>query len=121
MSLEQIAQLQIRPANTEAQLGVLSGGNQQKVVLARALEARPRALLVEEPTQGVDVGAKEEIHRLLRHTARERDCAVVIASSEFEELLGLADVIHVMRLGRLVSSLSGAGATHADILAQALH
>ena len=87
--------------------GNLSGGNQQKVALARALCANVKVLLIEEPTQGIDVRSRAEIHELLRRIAREQKCALVIASSEFEELIGLADVIHVMRLGRLVATLPG--------------
>jgi ABC-type sugar transport system ATPase subunit len=101
-------------------MGLLSGGNQQKVALARALESNARVLLIEEPTQGIDVRTKADIHALLRRVARERDCAVIVASSEFEELIGLADVIHVMSLGRLVHSLPGATATYRDILGHAL-
>jgi ABC-type sugar transport system ATPase subunit len=90
------------------------------VVLARAIEASPRALLVEEPTQGIDINAKAEIRRKLRTLADDGGCAVVIATSEFEELLGLADVIHVMRLGELVATLAGDTATYREILANAL-
>jgi ABC-type sugar transport system ATPase subunit len=110
----------IRAPNAEALVGTLSGGNQQKVVLARAIEASPRVLLVEEPTQGIDINAKVEIRRKLRALADDSDCAVVIATSEFEELLGLADVIHVMQLGQLVATLQGDKATYREILAHAL-
>ena len=112
--------LGVRPPNAEAKIGTLSGGNHQKVALARALESNARVLLVEEPTQGIDVRTKSEIHRLLRQVARERDCAVVVASSEFDELIGLAHTIHVMRLGRLVKTLPGAGVTYRQILEHAL-
>jgi ABC-type sugar transport system ATPase subunit len=120
LAREHIDSLDVRPADPEARMGLLSGGNQQKVALARALESNARVLLIEEPTQGIDVRTKADIHALLRRVARERDCAVIVASSEFEELIGLADVIHVMSLGRLVHSLPGATATYRDILGHAL-
>jgi ABC-type sugar transport system ATPase subunit len=110
----------VRPPQTEARIGTLSGGNQQKIVLARALESDARVLLIEEPTQGIDVRTKAEIHALLRQVARERNCAVVVASSEFEELIGLAHTIHVMRLGQLVKTLPGVGVTYREILEHAL-
>ncbi|MBZ7924183.1 sugar ABC transporter ATP-binding protein [Ensifer adhaerens] len=115
-----VASMSIRPANIDAPIGSLSGGNQQKVVIARALEAKARVLLVEEPTQGVDVGAKAEIHTLLREAAYTNGCAVLIATSEFEELLGLADTIHVMRSGRIVQTIPGTDATYKSILEYAL-
>jgi ABC-type sugar transport system ATPase subunit len=92
----------------------------QKAAIARALESDAQVLLIEEPTQGVDVGAKAEIHALLRSVSRERDCAVVIATSEFDEIVGLADVVHVMREGRLVASFPGEEATYRRILENAL-
>jgi ABC-type sugar transport system ATPase subunit len=120
MARHYIDQLDVRPRNTEARVGSLSGGNQQKIAIARALEGDARVLLIEEPTQGVDVGAKAEIHSLLRRVAAEKDCVVIIATSEFEELIGLADDIHVMRQGRIVANFSGADATYHRILENAL-
>jgi ABC-type sugar transport system ATPase subunit len=110
----------IRPQSTEALAGGLSGGNQQKIALARALEAAPKVLLLEEPTQGIDVNAKAEIRVLVERLVSEQGVSVVVATSEFEELLELADVIHVMRLGRLVASLRGEEATYRSILHHAL-
>jgi ABC-type sugar transport system ATPase subunit len=115
-----IERLSVRPPSTEARIGALSGGNQQKVAIARAFEGDARALLVEEPTQGVDVGAKAEIHGLLRSVAQETGCPILIATSEFEELIGLADEVHVMREGRVVASFPGAEATYRRILETAL-
>jgi ABC-type sugar transport system ATPase subunit len=120
ITLAQMEKLSIQPRLPDILAGNLSGGNQQKVALARALCSNVRILLVEEPTQGIDVRSRAEIHALLRQIAREQKCALVIASSEFEELIGLADVIHVMRLGRLVATLPGATATYHDILHEAL-
>jgi ABC-type sugar transport system ATPase subunit len=97
----------------------LSGGNQQKVSLARALAADPAVLLIDEPTQGVDVGAKAEIRALLRRAAAQDRC-VVIAASEFEDLIGLADDILVMRAGRIVAALDGHRTSYQEILHHAL-
>jgi ABC-type sugar transport system ATPase subunit len=116
----QIERLSIQPRTPDARAGNLSGGNQQKVALARALSGNIRVLLVEEPTQGIDVRSRAEIHLLLRRIARDEGRAVIVASSEFEELIGLADTIHVMRLGRLVATLPGDKVTYQDILHEAL-
>jgi ABC-type sugar transport system ATPase subunit len=110
----------IRTPSSEALAGGLSGGNQQKVALARAFESEPTAILLEEPTQGIDVNAKAEIRNLILRLAHDDGLAVVIATSEFEELLGLADVIHVMCLGRMVATMSSEEATYALILHHAL-
>jgi ABC-type sugar transport system ATPase subunit len=110
----------VRTPSTEALAGGLSGGNQQKVALARAFESKPKVILLEEPTQGIDINAKAEIRNLMRRLAREENVAIVVATSEFEELLGLADEIHVMRLGRLVTTMQAAEATYAGILHHAL-
>jgi ABC-type sugar transport system ATPase subunit len=115
-----VDKLTIRPGSADTLIGTLSGGNQQKVVIARAVEGKARILLVEEPTQGVDVRAKAEIHALLREAAYENGCTIVIATSEFEELLGLADRIYVMQSGRLVKELEGPTATYKTILEHAL-
>jgi ABC-type sugar transport system ATPase subunit len=110
----------VRTPSTESLAGGLSGGNQQKLALARAFESTPRVVLLEEPTQGIDINAKAEIRHLIRELAREQGLAVVVATSEFEELLGLADVIHVMCLGRVVATMSAEEATYAKILQHAL-
>ncbi|MET8830632.1 sugar ABC transporter ATP-binding protein [Streptomyces sp. NPDC004610] len=78
----------------------LSGGNQQKVLFARAALQQPRLLLLDEPTKGVDIGAKAEIHALIRAMAAERDVAVIVVSTEEEELIGLADAVCVFKDGR---------------------
>jgi ABC-type sugar transport system ATPase subunit len=110
----------IRTPSAEALAAGLSGGNQQKVALARAFESEPAAILLEEPTQGIDVNAKAEIRNLILRLAHDDGLAVVVATSEFEELLGLADVIHVMCLGRMVATMSAEEATYAQILHHAL-
>jgi ABC-type sugar transport system ATPase subunit len=119
-TLSQIEQLSIHPRSPDIHTGNLSGGNQQKVALARALSGDVQILLAEEPTQGIDVRSRAQIHVLLRKIAREQNRALVIASSEFDELIGLADVIHVMRLGRLVATIPGEKARYQDILHEAL-
>jgi ABC-type sugar transport system ATPase subunit len=120
VTLAQMDRLSVHPRLPGILAGNLSGGNQQKVALARALCGNVQVLLIEEPTQGIDVRSRAEIHDLLRRIAREQKRALVVASSEFEELIGLADVIHVMRLGRLVATLPGQGASYHDILHEAL-
>jgi len=119
LASRQIERLSIRTRSPETATSTLSGGNQQKVVIARALESRPEVLLVEEPTQGIDVHAKREIWGLLSDLVSDGAC-LVVASSEFEELLEFADSIHVMCLGRMVATLDGATATYREILSHAL-
>lgn len=96
----------------------LSGGNQQKVVLARALAGTPRVLLLGEPTRGVDVGAKEEIYALVRDAANA-GAAVLVATSDLEEVFVLADRVLVMAHGRLVLDASGADVTREAVLTAA--
>ncbi|AJE47127.1 sugar ABC transporter ATP-binding protein [Celeribacter indicus] len=97
---EESARLGVRAASIEAAAGTLSGGNQQKVVLAKWLMTRPRVLILDEPTRGVDVGAKFEIYRIIRDLAAE-GTAIVMVSSELPEVLGLSDRVAVMSEGRL--------------------
>jgi ABC-type sugar transport system ATPase subunit len=94
-----LQRLDVRPRASTMRAGALSGGNQQKLIVARALFARPRLLLLDEPTRGVDVGAKADIHRLLTELAAE-GIAVVLASSDMRELVSLSDRITVMARGR---------------------
>src|SRR5690606_16203687 len=96
-------------------VSTLSGGNQQKVALAKWLETAPRVLIVDEPTRGVDIGAKEEIYRLIRRLTDD-GMACIMISSEMNELLGMASRIAVMRRGRLVAMLDGAAATEDQIM-----
>jgi ABC-type sugar transport system ATPase subunit len=110
-----LADLDVRPADPRVLVSRLSGGNQQKVLLAKWLFARPKLLLVDEPTRGVDVGAKEAIYAILTRLARE-GMAILLISSETEELLGLAHRILVMRTGALVGTFDGASASEEDIL-----
>lgn len=100
-----IAGLRIRPPIAKKTVQLLSGGNQQKTVLAKWLLLQPRVLLLDEPTRGVDVGAKEEIYRLLEQAARD-GAALLFVSSEMQEILTLADRVLVMHQGRLAAELS---------------
>ena len=97
----------------------LSGGNQQKVALARWLATKPDVLLLDEPTQGVDVGAKAEIHGIIRELAA-RGLAVLMISSELPEILAMSDRVVVMRAGTIAGVLSRADATQERVLAMAL-
>ncbi|NOT62025.1 MAG: sugar ABC transporter ATP-binding protein [Acidobacteria bacterium] len=97
----------------------LSGGNQQKVALAKWLATKPRVMILDEPTQGIDVGAKAEIHRLMGDLAAQ-GMAVLMISSELPEVLGMSDRIAVMHAGRIVGELSREEATQERVLAMAL-
>ena len=102
-----VAALRIRAPGITLSVQGLSGGNQQKVVLARALQVQPRVFLLDEPTRGIDVGAKVEVYRLIGELAAG-GAAVLIASSDMLELLGLCDRILVMRAGRLAGEVARA-------------
>ncbi len=111
-----IRDLAIKTPDIETPVGKLSGGNQQKVLIGRWLRARPRLLILDEPTRGVDIGARGEIHRLIRDLARGL-MGVLVISSEPEELPDLCDRVLVMAEGRIVRELSGAGLTRSEIVA----
>jgi ribose transport system ATP-binding protein len=106
--------LDIRPRRPDAVFGTLSGGNQQKVVLAKWLRMRPSVLLLDEPSQGVDVGAKATIHALARDIAAD-GATVVIASSDDAELCDTCDRVLVMRDGRIVAEVDGDRLTAEEI------
>jgi rhamnose transport system ATP-binding protein len=114
-----VQEFAIRTPSIDAAVGTLSGGNQQKVALARWLATAPRVLILDEPTQGVDIGAKAEIHRLIRTLAGE-GLAILLISSELTELLGLAHRIGVMRGGRLVGVVDRAEASEERLMSLAL-
>jgi ABC-type sugar transport system ATPase subunit len=111
-------QLGLRLSAVEVAAGTLSGGNQQKVVLARWLARKPRILILDEPTRGVDVGAKAEIYQLIRTIAAD-GVAVIVISSELTEVLGMADRITVMREGYGVGELDAADASEKRVMALA--
>jgi rhamnose transport system ATP-binding protein len=114
-----VDRLRIRTSSVLADVGSLSGGNQQKVALARWLATNPVVLILDEPTQGVDIGSKSEIHALMQDLA-ERGLAIIMISSELPEILGMSDRIAVMRRGRISGVLSREQATQQTILALAL-
>jgi ribose transport system ATP-binding protein len=107
--------LDIRPADADVEARTLSGGNQQKALLAKWLSVVPRVLIVDEPTRGVDVAAKAAIHHHLAELA-DAGMAIVLISSDLPEVLGLSDRIGVFRQGRLVTIVDGATATQEDIM-----
>lgn len=110
--------LQTKFENINDPVERLSGGNQQKVVLAKWLATEPKLLIVDEPTRGIDVGTKAEVHKLLSQKAQE-GLAVLMISSELPEVLGMADRIFVMREGHIVREFSRAEATSESIIAAA--
>jgi len=113
--LELFERLRIRTSALDAVVAGLSGGNQQKVVLAKWLAARPSILILDEPTRGVDVGAKAEIHALIAELARN-GTAILVISSELPEVLTLSDRILVLREGRMAGGLSRAEANQERLL-----
>ena len=114
-----VGRFRIRTSSVDAAVGTLSGGNQQKVALARWLATEPSVLILDEPTQGVDVGAKAEIHGLMQ-TLAERGLAILMISSELPEILGMSDRIGVMHAGTIRHVLGRAEATQSRLLALAL-
>jgi rhamnose transport system ATP-binding protein len=114
-----VRQLAIKTPALGTPVVELSGGNQQKVALARWLATEPKVLILDEPTQGVDVGAKAEIHRLMGELAA-RGMAILMISSELAEVLGMSDRIAVMHAGSVVGVLDRAGATQEAIMELAL-
>jgi ribose transport system ATP-binding protein len=113
-----ITSLHIRTPSADQLVVNLSGGNQQKVVLAKWLAVKPKLLIFDEPTRGVDVGAKAEIYTLIRELVAN-GMAVIVISSELPELLSLSDRIGVLKRGRMVAELDAATTDEATILAYA--
>jgi ABC-type sugar transport system ATPase subunit len=107
--------LDVRAPSTKARVGSLSGGNQQKVLFAKWLAAEPKLLIADEPTRGIDVAAKQQIHALIADLA-EAGMAVLLISSEIEEVLGLAHRVLVMRRGRVVDEFAGGAATQETVM-----
>ena len=114
-----VDRLRIKTASVASEVESLSGGNQQKVALARWLATSPKVLILDEPTQGVDVGSKSEIHALMQDLAG-RGLAILMISSELPEILGMSDRIAVMRGGTIAGVLSREDATQERVLAMAL-
>ncbi len=114
-----MGELLVKAASADVQAQTLSGGNQQKLALGKWLVTTPRVLMLDEPTRGVDVGAKAEIYKLIRQLA-QRGMATLLISSDMPEMLSLSDRILVIRNGRISGELSAAQATQEKILALAL-
>jgi len=112
--------LQVKTGSMEYAVSTLSGGNQQKVVLAKWLSTEPRLLIVDEPTRGIDVGTKSEVHRLLSDLAG-RGIAILMISSELPEVLGMADRVVVMCEGRVTATIDRAEATPESVMHAATH
>ena len=110
-----VSEMRISTPSVRQVVGNLSGGNQQKVLLAKWLAMEPKLLIVDEPTRGVDVGARSEIYRLLRALAAN-GVALLVVSSDLPEVLALADRIIVMAEGRTVGTLKGGEATEESVL-----
>jgi ABC-type sugar transport system ATPase subunit len=110
-----IEELSIRPRLTGVRIRNLSGGNQQKVIIARWLQSGAKIFLFDEPTRGIDVGAKFEIHELMRRLAKE-GCAILVISSELPEVMAVSDRIGVMRGGRLVQTIDDCSGLTEDLL-----
>jgi ribose transport system ATP-binding protein len=102
-----IKSLSIRVASGKVNVGALSGGNQQKVLLARLLEVKPHVLILDEPTRGVDIGSKSEIYRIINELAKA-GVGIVVISSELPEIIGTCDRVLIMRAGQLVAEVGGA-------------
>ena len=115
-----VERLRIKTPSVATEVGLLSGGNQQKVALARWLAIEPSVLVLDEPTQGVDVGAKSEIHAIMGELAA-RGVGILMISSELPEVLGMSDRIAVMRGGRIVGQVERDAASPQEILSMALH
>jgi ABC-type sugar transport system ATPase subunit len=115
LAQDYIERLQIRPPYPERPVRFLSGGNQQKVVLGKWLARQANVLIFDEPTRGIDVGAKAEVHQLMSDLAQSGVCVIMI-SSELPEVLNMSDRILVMREGRLVATLNRQEATQEIVI-----
>jgi ribose transport system ATP-binding protein len=115
---EYVNKLNIRTPHLQQKAMFLSGGNQQKVVVAKWLASRPKVLIMDEPTRGIDVGAKAEVHALMSQLARD-GMGIIMISSELPEILGMSDRILVMAEGRVAAILDRAEATQEKIMSYA--
>jgi ribose transport system ATP-binding protein len=115
LAADYVRQLDIRTPSVEHEVNTLSGGNQQKVVVAKWLATRPRILILDEPTRGIDVGAKAEVHGLMSRLAAS-GVSILMISSELPEILGMSDRILVVRQGRISAEFSRAEASQEKIL-----
>jgi ABC-type sugar transport system ATPase subunit len=113
--LEILSKMRTAMRNEQLAVGKLSGGNQQKVMLAKWLISTPKLLMLDEPTRGVDIGAKADVHQLIRDVA-DQGTPILVVSSDLPEILTLCDRIGVMNKGRLVQILSQQEATQEKIM-----
>jgi rhamnose transport system ATP-binding protein len=111
--------LNIRTPSVHSDVARLSGGNQQKVMLSKWLNAEPKLLILDEPTRGIDVGAKAEVHHMISDLANQ-GIAVIMISSDLPEVLGMSDRVLVMREGRQMAVLDRADASEESVMAAAM-
>jgi ribose transport system ATP-binding protein len=116
---ESLKSIDVKAPSMDADVSALSGGNQQKIVMSRSLLAEPILIIADEPTQGVDVGARAEIYKILRDTS-EQGIPVIVNSSDSKELEGLCDRVYVMSRGHIVSTLEGKEVTENNMVAAAV-
>ena len=114
-TVEQISSLKIKTPGPEALIRNLSGGNQQKVAIGKWLAMNPRVLILDEPTRGIDVGAKAEIYKLMR-TLAENGAVILVISSDMEEVLHVSDRIAVMHEGRITGVLDAADCNEQNVM-----
>ncbi|MEC7220520.1 MAG: ATP-binding cassette domain-containing protein, partial [SAR324 cluster bacterium] len=111
--------LQIKTPNLTHEVGKLSGGNQQKVMFSKWLNTQPKVFILDEPTRGIDVGAKAEVHNMIRELA-DQGMAILCISSDLPEVLAMSDRVLVMREGRQMGILDGPQATQESIMSLAM-
>ncbi len=114
-----IKRLKVKTFSPDLPIGRLSGGNQQKAILAKYLLLNPKILILDEPTRGIDVGAKYEIYKLINQLAQE-GIAIIVISSELPEVLGISDRVLVMHQGKLKASLINTALTQEQVMETAL-
>lgn len=114
-----IREFDIRAGSKDVLVGNLSGGNQQKLLLAKVMQSEPRILIVDEPTRGIDIGTKQQIYIFLR-TLADAGHAIIVVSSEMQEIIGLSDRVLVMRQGRIAATLDGPDITEDAIVRHAM-
>jgi len=119
MVYEEVEKLNIKLSSIEQIVGNLSGGNQQKVVFAKILETKPKILILDEPTRGVDVGAKAEIYQIMDQLT-QKDISIILVSTDLPELIGMSDRVLVMREGAIVKELNKEQATQKAVLSYAV-
>ena len=110
-----VRRLDIKTPGIEQQAGKLSGGNQQKIVIAKWVARSPKVLIVDEPTRGIDIAAKADVHKLLQELA-SRGMAIIVVSSDLPEVLAISDRVNVVRQGRIVAELNRQQATQTSVM-----